>query len=881
MVSKMRAMRFTLVFPLFFLLVCLPPSDRCWFSAAAESAAVPVNVGVVLDMDDAVGEMGLSCISMALSDFYSSHSHYKTRLQLNIRDSKDSVVGAAAASLDLLKNVQVQAIIGPVTSMQSTFVINLGNEAHVPIISFSATSPSLSSIPGDYFIRATLDDTAQLGAVVDLIRAFQWSQVVIISMDNEYGKGVILAMTNALEEKTIHVLLQSRIHPLARDQQIVSELKRLKEMKNRVFIVHMFPDLASRLFVKAEEIGMMSEGYVWIITDGIANSLNLIDQRVINSMQGVLGVRPHVPSIKRLEDFISRWKQNYRGEKFVDSDINIFGFWAYDAATALAMAVEKVGPVDLAFQKPDLSLNSTDLETIGISQRGKDLCEALSSVRFRGLSGDFHLVNGQLSNQSSAFEYVNVIGTGQRERTIGFWTQESGITRKLEGNHSTSKANFRAIIWPGDTVEDPQDLVPINHGNAHALRIAVPVKDGVSDFVMVAKDPNTNRITRSGFSIMVFEAAMAELPHKVSFNYVDVPFKTDGKSVGGMDALLHGVVNGNYDAAVADITITVNRSLYVEFTLPYTESGIKMIVPFKDKKYKNAWVFLKPLTWDLWVASVCFFVFIGFVIWILEHQINEDFNGPSLRQVGTSFWFSFSAMTIAHKEKLVSNLARFVVMVWCLVVVILIQSYTASLTSMLTVQQLEPTVSNYRDLILHNKTVGYPKGSFVKERLKQMSFSDSQLLMYKSMEDLFTAFQNRSIDAAFDEIPYLNPFVERHCSKYTMVGSTFKTAGGFGFAFPKGSRLASDVSTAIMKLMEEGKMMKIESAAWPKLKDCPDSMVSSSSLTFGSFWGLFTIVGVASSFALLIFVAMLMYEHRGRLLKLGNGSFVEEGERAR
>jgi len=80
----------------------------------------------------------------------------------------------------------------------------------------------------------------------------------------------------------------------------------------------------------------------------------------------------------------------------------------------------------------------------------------------------------------------------------------------------------------------------------------------------------------------------------------------------------------------------------------------------------------------------------------------------------------------------------------------------------------------------------------------------------------------------------------------------------------------SDVSTAIMKLMEEGKMMEIESASWPKLKDCPDSMVSSSSLTFGSFWGLFVIVGVASSFALLIFVAMLMYEHRDFLsLKMG------------
>ncbi|CAL5435244.1 unnamed protein product [Camellia sinensis] len=57
---------------------------------------VQVEVGVVLDMNTWVGKMGLKGISMALSDFYSSHVHYKTRLELHVRDSKDNVVGAAA-----------------------------------------------------------------------------------------------------------------------------------------------------------------------------------------------------------------------------------------------------------------------------------------------------------------------------------------------------------------------------------------------------------------------------------------------------------------------------------------------------------------------------------------------------------------------------------------------------------------------------------------------------------------------------------------------------------------------------------------------------------------------------------------------------------------
>lgn len=59
---------------------------------------IPVNVGVVLDdLDSMEGKAWLSCIKMALSDFYAFHSHYKTRLVLNVRDSNQNVVGAAAA----------------------------------------------------------------------------------------------------------------------------------------------------------------------------------------------------------------------------------------------------------------------------------------------------------------------------------------------------------------------------------------------------------------------------------------------------------------------------------------------------------------------------------------------------------------------------------------------------------------------------------------------------------------------------------------------------------------------------------------------------------------------------------------------------------------
>uniref|UniRef100_F6H9F0 Ionotropic glutamate receptor C-terminal domain-containing protein n=1 Tax=Vitis vinifera TaxID=29760 RepID=F6H9F0_VITVI len=828
----------------------------------SRNTTIPVKVGVVLDMDTWLAKMGLRCISMALSEFYASHGHYKTRLVLEIRDSKRDVVGAAAAALDLLQNEEVQAIIGPASSMQANFVIGLGDKAHVPIISFSATSPSLSSLRSRYFVRATLNDSAQVPAIRAIVQAFGWREVVLIYVDNEYGNGVIPYLTDALQEIDTRISYRSVIHPLATDDQILEELYKLMTMPTRVFIVHMFTPLGPRLFTRANEIGMMKEGYVWILTDGLTDILSTLDPSVIDSMQGVLGVKPHVPRSKELESFKIRWKRKIQQEYPTNEsfELNIFGLWAYDAASGQAMAVEKHGPTNFSFQKSNTHRNSTDLDTVGVSQIGPSLLQSLLSTRFKGLSGHFQIFNSQL--RSSAFQVVNVIGKG--ERGVGFWTPENGTVRKL---HSTSKANLGTIVWPGESPSVPKGWVlPTNEKK---MRIGVPVTNGSGKFVKVTRDPSTNATEVTGFSIAVFDAVMAALPYAVPYEYI--PFQTPD-----YNDLIYQVYLKKYDAVVGDTTILANRSLYVDFTLPYTESGVSMIVPIIDRRRKNAWVFLKPLTWDLWVTTSCFFVFIGFVIWVLEHRVNKDFRGPRSHQVGTIFWFSFSTLVFAQKERIVSNLARFVVIIWLFVVLILTQSYTASLTSMLTVQQLNPTITDINELIKKGERVGCEHGSFVHEFLiESMKFDESNLVNYESTEVLDELFSKGRIAAAFDEIPYIKLFLAKYCSKYTAVGPTYKF-DGFGFVFPKGSPLVADVSRQVLNVTEGAKMLQFEKAWFGQTPSCPEltNSVSSNSIGLNSFWGLFLIAGIASFVALITCITTFLYENRDALINLNSPSSI-------
>ncbi|KAL2534714.1 Glutamate receptor 2.7 [Abeliophyllum distichum] len=815
---------------LFIMSFCIAPLD------GENATAVKVDVGIILDLDTNVGKISRTCMSMAIEDFY--------------------------ATIDLLKNVQVQAILGPQRSTQADFVIDIGNKVEVPIISPSA-SPSLSPKESRYFIRSAQCSSFQAKAIAAIVKAFGWREVVFIYEDNNYGSGIVPFLTDAMLEINAFIPYHSSISPSATDDQIRQELYKLMTMQTRVFVVHMLPSLAMQFFLRAKEAEMMTKGYTWIIADVRTSLLDSVDSIVIDAMQGVIGLKAHIPKSNELENFTRRWRKKFREEN-PDTDrldLNVYGLWAYDTVTALATAMEKVGTVVPLFKKPVTRENSTDVDAIGTSNMGPSLVESVRNIRFKGLSGDFHITDGQL--QPSAYEIVNVIGKG--DRRIGYWTEQHGISNRLNPHgkavYSTNKDNLKAIIWPGETGVIPKGWQMPTGGKK--LRIGVPVKKGFNEFIKVEKDPETNGFIPTGFCIDVFKEAMWLLPYPVPYEVI--PFDQDA---GTYDDLVFQIFLEKFDAVVGDVTIVANRSRFVDFTLPFTESGVTTIVPIKNDERHNGWIFMKPLTMDLWLTIGGFFIFTGLVVWILEHRVNKEFRGPPAQQIGMIFWFSFSTLVFAHKEKVVSNLSRFVVIVWVFVVLVLTSSYTANLTSMLTVHQLQPTITDIYDLIKNGEYIGYQYGSFIPGLLMDMKFDHSKFRYYSTSEEYDDALskgsRNGGVAAIVDELPYIRSFLAKNCGKYTMVGPTYKTAG-FGFAFPKGSPLAPEFSRAILNVTEGEKMVRISREWFGEEEGCAgkdETVITSNRLTLDSFKGLFLTAGVSSSSALIIYLSIFFYENR-------------------
>ncbi|KAK6127562.1 hypothetical protein DH2020_038680 [Rehmannia glutinosa] len=257
-----------------------------------------------------------------------------------------------------------------------------------------------------------------------------------------------------------------------------------------------------------------------------------------------------------------------------------------------------------------------------------------------------------------------------------------------------------------------------------------------------------------------------------------------------------------YDAAIGDIAITTNRTRMADFTQPYIESGLVVVAPIR-RLPSSAWAFLRPFTREMWCLSGVFVLLGGAVVWILEHRINDDFRGPPRKQVVT------------------------------------ILCYTASLTSILTVQQLSSPVKGIQSLLKGDEPIGYQQGSFARDYLvEQLGVQESRLVPLKLPEDYAKALndgpRHGGVAAIVDERPCAELFLSARC-EFSIVGPEF-TRNGWGFAFPKDSPLAIDMSTAILTLSENGGSTSID-----KLE------------------GLFSLCGLACFVALLMYFTKMIY----------------------
>ncbi|KAL7243635.1 hypothetical protein ACSBR1_015942 [Camellia fascicularis] len=795
------------------------------------------NVGVIIDVNSRIGKEQMTAMKIAVDNF-------NNKLFLHFSSSGGDPLQAAYAADQLIKEKQVQVIIGMETWAETALVAKIGNQAQVPVISLAAAIGATKTTQWPFLIHMVTNFSNQMDCTAALVHSFKWRRVIVVYEEDMFsGDSNMLAMLSdalhnvgsVIEHHLVIPPFQSLSHPL---EFVREELMKLNNIQPRAFIVLQSSlQFTSLLFSEARKMGFRGKDSAWVITDTIASFLDSVNSSFISSMEGVFGIKiDYSENTTSFLDFKKQFQQSFRFEYPEEENSNpgIYALRAYDSIATVIVALERL-------------THSTSSST---STR---LLDTILSSNFRGLSGEIHFEDERLSYKP-IYRVINVFNLTYNK--LEYWSPEFGFLKSLDAaksgkNGSIGKDDWRRSLgnlkrvpkgWAMPSLEDP-------------LIIGVPGRATFDAFVKKTASTKNSNEAYDGFCIRVFKEVLKILDYDLPYKFVEFN--------GTYGDLVKNVANKTFGGAVGDITILAERWRGVEFTQPITESGLSMVVPVKPAS--KAWIFLEPFTMEMWLATGAILIYTMFIVWFLEHRSNPEFSGPWKDQLGNVLWFTFSSLFLVHREKIQSNYARVVVVVWLFVVLILTQSFTASLTSMLTISRLQPNINPM-------SKVGCDADAFMSTYVQDvLKYKSENVKLIRDQDEYLKAFKNGSISAAFLEIPYAKVFTNNYCMKYTVIGSTYRF-GGFGFVFQEGSPIADDVSKAILQLSENGSLKRLEEEWLTPSSECLDSQNTKNvdSLGLESFWGLFLFSIVTSCICFLIFVARLLRNYRHHQSRIGD-----------
>ncbi|GGC92680.1 transporter substrate-binding domain-containing protein [Halopseudomonas salina] len=314
------------------------------------------------------------------------------------------------------------------------------------------------------------------------------------------------------------------------------------------------------------------------------------------------------------------------------------------------------------------------------------------------------------------------------------------------------------------------------------LRVGITA---VPPFVMTDADGNWE-----GISIDLWRTIAEDLGQ--DYEFVELSF----------EQLLDGVESGNVDIAVGALTMTADRESRFDFAHPFYQTGLSIGVPHNPSG--GLWQSFRALfTWQF--ASLIgslglLLLFVGVLLWLVERRRNpEQFGGTPIEGIGSSFWWAAVTMTtVGYGDKAPTSLpGRLIALVWMFAGLIMVASFTAAITSSLTVSNLQRHIEGPLDL--PGNTVATIANTASARFLKE------ERIRHETYPDLTTAMQavaREEVDAVvYDRalMQYRNQQLGNH--RLDILPAVFEQQL-YAFALPSGSPNRAAIAQQVLRVTE-------------------------------------------------------------------------------
>ncbi|XP_022613138.1 glutamate receptor ionotropic, kainate 5-like [Seriola dumerili] len=587
-------------------------------------------------------------------------------------------------------------------------------------------------------------------------------------------------------------------------------LKEIRDDKVATIIIDANASISYHILRKANELGMTSAFYKYILTTMDFPLLRLDD--VVDDQSNIVGFSMLNSSHPFYLEFIRSLNLSWRE----GCDISPYPGPALSSALMFDAVHVVVSAVQELNRSQEIGVKPLSCTSPLIWQHGTSLMNYLRMVEYDGLTGHIEFNSkGQRTNYT--LKILEKHPGGHKE--IGTWYSNNTLamnSTSLDLNASETLANKTLIVTT--ILENPYVMRKSNYqdfqGNDQYKGFCVDMLRELAD------------ILKFSFKIKLVDDGLYGAP----------------EPNGSWTGMVGELINRKADLAVAGFTITSEREKVIDFSKPFMTLGISILYRVHLGRKPGYFSFLDPFSPAVWLFMLLAYLAVSCVLFLAARLSPYEWYNPHpcLRErrdilenqytLGNSLWFPVGGFMQQGSEIMPRALStRCVSGVWWAFTLIIISSYTANLAAFLTVQRMEVPIESPDDLadqtniqygtIHGGSTMTFFMNSRYQtyQRMWNYMYSKQPSVFVKSTEEGIARVLNSKY--AFLMESTMNEYYRSLNCNLTQIGGLLDTKG-YGIGMPLGSPFRDEITLGILQLQESNRL-EILKRRWWEGGQCP------------------------------------------------------------
>jgi len=294
-----------------------------------------------------------------------------------------------------------------------------------------------------------------------------------------------------------------------------------------------------------------------------------------------------------------------------------------------------------------------------------------------------------------------------------------------------------------------------------------------------------------GFSVELWQAVAKNMSIEFEF-----------REFQGNESLLAALEKKEIDV-IPSIAVQDRYESIIDFSQSYLKSGLSIAVSAEGVDYR--WINVVKSVFSPQILKAVGLMFlmsliIGIIVWLFEKRRNSEmFGGGDVKGIGQGIWWAMVTMTtVGYGDKAPKTMGgRFFAIIWMIFSIVFIASFTAAITTQLTLTELRGKVHGFNDL--YHSRVGCVAGS---EGFNFLAKKGVAAISYESLKEGMSALADRRIDAFVQDEKILQYQVKiEYPGQLQVLPETFDEYF-VSMALQRNSPLRKPINQALLQLMK-------------------------------------------------------------------------------